>query len=153
LALRSYEFGTANIRLFESYAEGLPAVVVNPEEIQQVILNLIMNAEQAMRAAHRGGTLTVITNLVGEMVTIEINDNGPGVPAALSGKVFEPFFSTKEVGEGTGLGLSIAMGIAEAHGGSLTLIPTEVGACFRLSLPGTTEIDQIPSLVSISSRR
>jgi PAS domain S-box-containing protein len=153
LALRSYEFGTANIRLFESYADGLPSVVVNPEEIQQVILNLIMNAEQAMRAAHRGGTLTVTTNLVGDMVTIEINDNGPGVPAALSGKVFEPFFSTKEVGEGTGLGLSIAMGIAEAHGGSLTLIPTEVGACFRLSLPGTTEIDQIPSLVSIASRR
>ena len=153
LALRSYEFGTANIRLFESYADGLPSVVVNPEEIQQVILNLIMNAEQAMRAAHRGGTLTVTTNLLGEMVTIEICDNGPGVPAALSGRVFEPFFSTKEVGEGTGLGLSIAMGIAEAHGGSLTLVPTDVGACFRLSLPGTTEIDQIPSLVSISSRR
>jgi PAS domain S-box-containing protein len=153
LALRSYEFGTANIRLFESYADGLPSVVVNPEEIQQVILNLILNAEQAMRAAHRGGTLTVTTNLVDEMVTIEIRDNGPGVPPALAGRVFEPFFSTKEVGEGTGLGLSIAMGIAEAHGGSLTLVPTDVGACFRLSLPGTTELDQIPSLVSMSSRR
>ncbi|HET9467816.1 MAG TPA: PAS domain S-box protein, partial [Vicinamibacterales bacterium] len=57
ISLRSYEFGSANIRLFESYGEGLPAVVVNPEEIQQVILNLILNAEQAMRAAHRGGTL------------------------------------------------------------------------------------------------
>src|SRR5204862_2803319 len=62
LALRSYEFGTANIRLFESYAEPLPSVVVNPEEIQQVILNLIMNAEQAMRSAHRGGMLTVTTH-------------------------------------------------------------------------------------------
>ena len=153
LALRSYEFGTANIRLFESYADGLPSVVVNPEEIQQVILNLIMNAEQAMRAAHRGGTLTVTTDLVNEMVTIEIRDNGPGVPPALAGRVFEPFFSTKEVGEGTGLGLSIAMGIAEAHGGSLTLIPTDVGACFRLSLPGTTPLEHIPSLVSASSRR
>jgi two-component system NtrC family sensor kinase len=128
LALRSYEFGTANIRLFESYAHGLPSVMVNPEEIQQVILNLIMNAEQAMRTANRGGTLTVTTNFVDEMVTIEIRDNGPGVPPALSGRVFEPFFSTKEVGEGTGLGLSIAMGIAEAHGGSLTLIPAPVSA-------------------------
>jgi signal transduction histidine kinase len=91
LALRSYEFGTANIRLFESYADGLPSVVFNPEEIQQVILNLIMNAEQAMRAAHRGGTLTVTTKLLSEMVTIEIADNGPGVPPALSGRVFEPF--------------------------------------------------------------
>ena len=153
LALRSYEFGTANIRLFESYAEGLPSVVVNPEEIQQVILNLIMNAEQAMRSAHRGGMLTVTTNGVDGMVTIEIRDNGPGVPPALAGRVFEPFFSTKEVGEGTGLGLSIAMGIAEAHGGSLALLPTDLGACFRLSLPAPTEMDHMPSLVASTVRR
>jgi signal transduction histidine kinase len=69
------------------------------------------------------------------MVTIEIQDDGPGVPAALAGRVFEPFFSTKDVGEGTGLGLSIAMGIAEAHGGTLTLTPTQKGACFRLAIP------------------
>jgi signal transduction histidine kinase len=135
ISLRSYEFASANIRLFESYGEGLPSVVVNPEEIQQVILNLILNAEQAMRSAHRGGTLTVTTKCDDTMVMIEIQDDGPGVPPALSGRVFEPFFSTKEVGEGTGLGLSIAMGIAEGHGGSLTLVPTEKGACFRLSLP------------------
>ena len=83
ISLRSYEFGSANIRLFESYGEGLPCVVVNPEEIQQVILNLILNAEQAMRGAHRGGTLTVTTKCVDAMVTIEIQDDGPGVPAAL----------------------------------------------------------------------
>ena len=132
ISLRSYEFGSANIRLFESYGEGLPAVVINPEEIQQVILNLILNAEQAMRSAHRGGTLTVTTKCVDEMVTIEIQDDGPGVPAALAGRVFEPFFSTKEVGEGTGLGLSIAMGIAEAHGGTLTLVPTEQRRVFPI---------------------
>jgi PAS domain S-box-containing protein len=153
IALRSYEFGTANIRLFEIYAEGLPSIVINPEEIQQVILNLIMNAEQAMRSTHRGGTLTVTTNLLADMVTIEICDNGPGVPPELAGRVFEPFFSTKEVGEGTGLGLSIAMGIAEAHGGSLTLLPTTVGACFRLALPGTAALDYVPSLVVASTRR
>ncbi|RPI48868.1 MAG: hypothetical protein EHM55_24875 [Acidobacteria bacterium] len=150
ISLRSYEFGSANIRLFESYGEGLPAVVINPEEIQQVILNLILNAEQAMRSAHRGGTLTVTTKCVDTMVTIEIQDDGPGVPAALAGRVFEPFFSTKEVGEGTGLGLSIAMGIAEAHGGALTLVPTEKGACFRLSLPAVDpEVGlPIPTLVT-----
>src|SRR5438045_8577793 len=112
-----------------------------------------MNAAQAMGAEHRGGTLTVTTNLIGDMVTIEIRDNGPGVPRALAGRVFEPFFSTKEVGEGTGLGLSIAMGIAEAHGGSLALLPTDIGACFRLSLPCTTEMDQMPSLVASTVRR
>jgi PAS domain S-box-containing protein len=153
LALRSYEFGTANIRLFESYADRLPPVVANPEEIQQVILNLIMNAEQAMRSAHRGGTLTVTTNDVGGMVTIEIRDSGPGVPPALAGRIFEPFFSTKDVGEGTGLGLSIAMGIAEAHGGSLMLVPTDTGACFRLSLPAAAETDELPSLVGSAARR
>ena len=153
ISLRSYEFGSANIRLFESYGEGLPAVFVNPEEIQQVILNLILNAEQAMRSAHRGGTLTVTTKCVDAMVTIEIQDDGPGVPAALAGRVFEPFFSTKEVGEGTGLGLSIAMGIAEAHGGTLTLVPTSKGACFRLSLPAIDPTEDLPvaSLVSASS--
>jgi signal transduction histidine kinase len=151
ISLRSYEFGSANIRLFESYAERLPSVVVNPEEIQQVILNLILNAEQAMRSAHRGGTLTVTTRCDDAMVTIEIQDDGPGVPAALAGRVFEPFFSTKEVGEGTGLGLSIAMGIAEAHAGALTLVPTEQGACFRLALPGVDVNDRLPaaSLVSV----
>ncbi len=154
ISLRSYEFGSANIRLFESYGEGLPAVVVNPEEIQQVILNLILNAEQAMRAVHRGGTLTVTTKCIDAMVTIEIQDDGPGVPAALAGRVFEPFFSTKEVGEGTGLGLSIAMGIAEAHGGTLTLVPTDKGACFRLALPAVDPSDGLPiaSLVSAQQR-
>ena len=155
ISLRSYEFGSANIRLFESYGEGLPAVFINPEEIQQVILNLILNAEQAMRSAHRGGTLTLTTKCVDEMVTIEIQDDGPGVPAALAGRVFEPFFSTKEVGEGTGLGLSIAMGIAEAHGGTLTLVPTSKGACFRLALPAidTTEGLPVASLVTCQQRR
>jgi two-component system sensor histidine kinase HupT/HoxJ len=71
------------------------------------------------------------------------------VPATLAGRVFEPFFSTKEVGEGTGLGLSIALGIAEAHGGSLELLPTDVGACFRLSIPaGAPDSLAIPSLVT-----
>jgi two-component system NtrC family sensor kinase len=149
IALRSYEFATANIRLFESYAEGLPQVVVNPEEIQQVILNLILNAEQAIRGAKRGGTLTVTTNGLAGMVTIDIRDDGPGVPSALAGRVFEPFFSTKEVGEGTGLGLSIAMGIAEAHGGSLALLPTDKGACFRLSIPAAaSDAVTVPTLVT-----
>ena len=152
ISLRSYEFGSANIRLIESYGEGLPSVVVNREEIQQVILNLILNAEQAMRAAHRGGTLTVTTKCVDAMVTIEIQDDGPGVPPALAGRVFEPFFSTKEVGEGTGLGLSIAMGIAEAHGGGLTLVPSDSGACFRLSLPGVDQSQGLPVPALVAAR-
>jgi signal transduction histidine kinase len=112
-----------------------------------------MNAEQAMRAAHRGGSLTVTTDHCGGAVTVEVRDSGPGVPPALAGRVFEPFFSTKEVGEGTGLGLSIAMGIAEAHGGSLTLVPTDVGACFRLTIPVAPETDDVAVLVGSSATR
>jgi PAS domain S-box-containing protein len=153
ISLRSYEFGSANIRLFESYAEDLPSVVVNPEEIQQIILNLILNAEQAMRTARGGGTLTVTTGWDDHMVTIDIQDDGPGVPAALAGRVFEPFFSTKEVGEGTGLGLSIAMGIAEAHGGTLTLMPSDAGARFRLSIPSVDVNDRLPVRTLVSAAR
>jgi PAS domain S-box-containing protein len=153
IALRSYEFGSANIRLIERYGEDLPSVVVSREEIQQVILNLILNAEQAMRAANHGGTLTVITGCAGDKVTIEIQDDGPGVPAALAGRIFEPFFSTKEVGEGTGLGLSIAMGIAEGHGGTLTLVPSDKGARLCLALPGVDIADRLPAASLVSAAR
>jgi PAS domain S-box-containing protein len=138
LALRSYEFASARIRLEEEYQEALPAVLVNPEEIQQVILNLVLNAEYVLRSGRQGGTLTVRTGAVDGGAIVEICDDGPGVPPDLAGRVFEPFFSTKDVGEGTGLGLSIALGIAEAHGGTLKLMPTNVGASFRLTLPFVT---------------
>jgi PAS domain S-box-containing protein len=134
IALRAYELAVANIEVEEHYAETLPDVSVNREEIQQVLLNLIMNAEQAMGATRGSGCLVVHTAMTEDGPKVEIQDNGPGIPEALAGRVFEPFFSTKGVGQGTGLGLSIALGIAEAHGGALTLPPTPLGACFRLVL-------------------
>lgn len=143
LALRAYEFGSANITLREDYAEELPPVWVNREEIQQVLLNLILNAEHAMRTAHQGGTLSVRTRLVGANVVVEVKDSGPGIPPKLAGRVFEPFFSSKGVGEGTGLGLSIALGIAEAHGGLLSVQPTASGACFRLTVPASRPAEPI----------
>jgi two-component system sensor histidine kinase HupT/HoxJ len=66
---------------------------------------------------------------------VEVSDDGPGVPANVVGRIFEPFFTTREIGEGTGLGLSVSLGIAQAHGGSLEIMPSEHGACFRLTLP------------------
>jgi PAS domain S-box-containing protein len=135
LALRGYELKTSNIAVEESYGEPMPVVSMNREEIQQVLLNLILNAEQAMLKAHGAGTLRVKTSGAEDKVSVEVSDDGPGIPGVLAGKIFEPFFSTKGVGEGTGLGLSIALGIASAHGGSLDLIPTKRGACFRLTLP------------------
>jgi PAS domain S-box-containing protein len=155
IALRAYEFTTANIKLEEDYAEGLPPVWVNREEVQQVILNLILNAEHAMRAANGGGKLVLHTQLVDSNVVLDVRDNGPGIPAKLAGRVFEPFFSTKGVGEGTGLGLSIALGIAEAHGGMLAIVPTDAGACFRLTIPASqpAELDAPVGTVAGSARR
>ena len=156
LALRAYELTTSNVALEEQYADGLPPVWVNREEIQQVILNLILNAEHAMRAAHAGGHLTLRTAAVDSNVIVEVRDDGPGIPAKLAGRVFEPFFSTKGVGEGTGLGLSIALGIAEAHGGMLALLPTAAGACFRLTIPAARPSDLSDSVdaeLPISPRR
>jgi PAS domain S-box-containing protein len=138
IALRRYELARGTIELEEEYAESLPPVMANREEIQQVLLNLILNAEQAMKTANGRGRLKVRTALVDGSVTIDVADDGPGVPRALAGQIFEPFFSTKDVGQGTGLGLSIALGIAEAHGGSLALVPAEVGAFFRLTLPAVS---------------
>jgi signal transduction histidine kinase len=138
VALRAYELGAANIRLREQYATVLPLVLANREEIQQIVLNLILNAEQAIVHARRAGEVVVRTELspTGTGAMLEIADDGPGVPAEVSGRIFEPFFTTREGGDATGLGLSIAFGIAVSHNGTLELAPSTRGACFRLTLPG-----------------
>ena len=108
---------------------------MNREEIQQVVLNLILNAEHATRATGGPGILHVRTGSTEDSVFLEIADDGPGVPRDVAARIFEPFFTTKFTGEGTGLGLSVSLGIAEAHGGSLALVPSERGARFSLTLP------------------
>jgi len=113
-------------------------VLVNREEIQQVIMNLLLNAEHAMDGNSRRGTITISTSAANRQQLLQIEDDGPGIPPEVRGRIFEPFFTTKEVGEGTGLGLSISHGIAAAHGGSLELCGDGPGACFRLTLPAHT---------------
>jgi PAS domain S-box-containing protein len=135
LAWRATDLRANDIVLDEHYAEELPLVIVNREEIQQVILNLILNAEHATRSAANRGMLHIRTGAVAGTVFVEIADDGPGVPRDAAARIFEPFFTTKFVGEGTGLGLSVSLGIAEAHGGGLALLPSERGARFALTLP------------------
>jgi signal transduction histidine kinase len=112
---------------------GVMAVLVNRDEIQQVVLNLVLNAEHAI--GDRQGTITIRTQAGEQAHTLEVIDDGPGIDPGLRGRVFEPFFTTKDVGQGTGLGLSIALGVANAHGGSLQLIDRPAGTCFKLTLP------------------
>jgi two-component system NtrC family sensor kinase len=133
--LRQYHLEQIDIRLLVEYDPRPLPVLVNREEVQQVILNLVLNAEQAIVGASGRGTITVRTESHARYHSVEVSDDGPGIDAELRGRVFEPFFSTKEVGEGTGLGLSISHGIASAHGGSLELCGAGPGACFKLTLP------------------
>ena len=133
--LRGYHLQQHDITLKTELQANPAHVLVNREEIQQIILNLILNAEQAMLAAGHGRTITIRTLSGSGDHMVEVADDGPGVGAEMRGRIFEPFFTTKEVGKGTGLGLSISHGIASAHGGSLALCQDGPGACFRLALP------------------
>ena len=142
LAWRAADLRAMGIVLDEQYGAELPLILVNREEIQQVVLNLILNAEHATQAAATSGTLHVRTGSSAGSVWLEITDEGPGVPLETAARIFEPFFTTRLVGEGTGLGLSVSLGIAVAHGGSLALVPSTRGARFALTLP----VAAMPSL-------
>lgn len=98
-------------------APGLPLVHADADQIRQVILNLLANAEQAMQAT--GGEGRVRLGFDEEVVSVEVADTGPGVAPDVMARIFEPFFTTKPVGGGTGLGLSISHGIIRAHGGDI----------------------------------
>jgi two-component system NtrC family sensor kinase len=142
LALRSYEQRVTNIRVIDALAAGLPQVFADGHQVQQVLLNLVINAEQAMLQAHGRGIIVVRTwhDAEQECVILEINDDGPGIPDDLQPKIFDPFFTTKEVGKGTGLGLTVAYAIVQEHGGRIRLESRpESGASFYVELPVTGE--------------
>ena len=138
LALRSYEQRITNITIVDALASGLPQVFADKHQVQQVLLNLIINAEHAMLTANGRGTLVVRSwhDVERESVVLEINDDGPGIPEELQPKIFDPFFTTKEVGKGTGLGLTVAYAIVQEHGGRIRLASNRgSGASFYVELP------------------
>jgi two-component system cell cycle sensor histidine kinase/response regulator CckA len=138
LALRSYEQRVTNIRVVDALPSGLPQVFVDQHQIQQVLLNLVINAEQAMLSANGCGTLVVRSwhDRERESIVLEINDDGPGIAEELQPKIFDPFFTTKEVGKGTGLGLTVAYAIVQEHGGRIRLSSQAGGgASFYVELP------------------
>ena len=140
LALRAYEQRVTNITVIDALAAGLPYVFADGHQIQQVLLNLVINAEQAMLSANGRGVLVVRTwhDADHESVVLEVNDDGPGVPEELQPKIFDPFFTTKEVGKGTGLGLTVAYAIVQEHGGRIRLESRQgIGASFYVELPVT----------------
>jgi len=146
LTLRSYDQRVMNITVVTALAASLPQVFADAHQIQQVLLNLIINAEQAMLAASGRGSLVIRTwhAADADAVVLEVTDDGPGVPEDVSNKIFDPFFTTKEVGKGTGLGLTVAYAIVQEHGGrirvSSPVVPATAGqpargAAFVVELP------------------
>ena len=136
LRLRAYEQRLSNIRVKKQFAAGLPEVVVDYFQIQQVLLNLIINAEYFMTEAHKGGILTIAARRRNSTMIISVADDGPGIPKEDLSQVFNPFFTTKKAGRGTGLGLSICHGIVTEHGGRI-YAKSELGrgATFFVELP------------------
>jgi PAS domain S-box-containing protein len=136
LQLRAYEQRVNNITVVNRLDPDLPQAMGDEFQLQQVFLNIILNAEFSMIEAHQIGTLTITTEKVNGVVRTSIADDGPGISKQASGHLFDPFFTTKEVGKGTGLGLSICHGIVTEHGGQIHAeSPPGKGATFVVELP------------------
>jgi len=119
--LRSYEFQVNNIDIHRELDRNLPKTIADAHQLQQVFLNVLTNAEQAMLEANGQGNLSIRTrhDLQKRRVIVEIADDGPGIPENYLTRIFDPFFTTKEVGKGTGLGLSLSYGIIKEHDGNI----------------------------------
>jgi two-component system NtrC family sensor kinase len=129
--LLASQFEERGIRVTTGFSSKLPKIIAVASQLEQVFLNLMLNAYDAMP---EGGELRITSRLAKDVVEIMFQDSGPGVPEAERGHIFEPFISTKK--DGTGLGLSVSYGIIAAHGGSIDLLPQRgKGACFRILLP------------------
>ena len=126
-----------NIDIQVDYAADLPLITSDPSQLQQVFLNVLNNAIDAMG---KDGELNIKTKHITKIhqISIEINDNGPGIPKDVLNKIFDPFFTTKEVGKGTGLGLSISYSIVEKLGGRMLVASEEgKGTTFTIYMPVT----------------
>jgi two-component system NtrC family sensor kinase len=141
IEILQYQMRTSNIEVITQLDARLPATNIDPHQMQQVFLNIINNARQAMEGEkHKGGSLRVTTLTAGERVRIIFEDTGPGIPEENVKKVFNPFFTTKEVGKGTGLGLSLCYGIVTEHGGTINVQSKPgMGATFTIELPISRE--------------
>jgi signal transduction histidine kinase/CheY-like chemotaxis protein len=154
LELRAYELKVSNIEVSTEFAPELPETMADPHQLQQVFLNLIVNAEHAMLTAHGKGLLRLSTRAEDRKILIFFSDDGPGIPKENLRRVFEPFFTTKAVGKGTGLGLSICQGIINEHGGRIDVESTiGRGSTFFIDLPVQRWVpEHISTPVSVPGR-
>jgi PAS domain S-box-containing protein len=136
MELRAYEQKVSNIKVVYHLEQNIPPVLANDFQLQQVFVNIIINAEHFMIEAHEKGTLVITTAHTENTVRITITDDGPGIPPDYLTRIFDPFFTTKEIGKGTGLGLSICYGIITEHEGRIWAEnKAGEGATFIIELP------------------
>jgi signal transduction histidine kinase/ActR/RegA family two-component response regulator len=137
LALRSYELKVENIHVVLELDPDLPTTLADATQLQQAVLNLVVNAEQAIQQGRGHGQVRVRTfRISAERLALEVADDGPGIPPEVASRIFDPFFTTKPVGLGTGLGLSIVYGIVHEHGGEISVESQPgCGTKFLLELP------------------
>jgi signal transduction histidine kinase/DNA-binding response OmpR family regulator len=136
LKLVQYDFKTSGIELAVDVPSGLPPIHGDPNQLQQVFLNLLTNARQALEPKKAGGKISISAVAREGWVVLEFSDNGTGIPQEHLGKIFDPFFTTKPVGKGTGLGLSISYGIIQQHQGKIRAESAPgKGSTFVIELP------------------
>ena len=138
LDIAAYAVRTSSIHVTVELAHDVPLIFADADQLHQVLLNLIINAQQSLQEHPAPRRLRVATafDAAAGVVRVSVADNGPGIPPALRARIFEPYFTTKPIGIGTGVGLAVSLGIAEAHGGTLVVdCPPEGGAVFTVSLP------------------
>jgi two-component system NtrC family sensor kinase len=154
LEIMAYDLRTSGVEVVREFGEAhaLPSIVGDAHQLQQVFVNLLSNARQALQGFRRDGRIAIRAFVDGGMVRLEFQDNGPGIKPEHLAKIFDPFFTTKPVGKGTGLGLSLVYGIIQEHGGKIR-VQSEPGqgAVFIIELPVATAAEQASSKLKSSS--
>jgi len=151
LELRIHQLKINNINVKVELQPDLPMSMVDFDQMREVFMNIINNAEQAMTESHGRGKLIIRTRRSGEMVQVIFIDNGPGIPKENLTRIFDPFFTTKNVGEGTGLGLSMCHGILQAHGGRI-YVSSDLGkgATFTVEIPVASEDKPVANQIDLT---
>jgi len=156
LEIMAYDLRTSTIRVVREFAPDVPIVIGDAHQLQQVFINIIANARQAIEPVRREGEIAIRIRRAGTRASVEFADNGPGIRAEHLARIFDPFFTTKPVGKGTGLGLSLCYGIIQEHGGTIVARSEPgQGATFTIDLPGAAgagRADATPALTDDPSQ-